>query len=77
MNLVQRRLTNAMRGLRQECEASGDALPDCEFVVRVTGGQVEIIAPSPPTPLPQGARGENAEEQTQPVVKSRSAKKRG
>lgn len=64
MNLVERRLTNAMRGLRQECEASGAALPDCEFVVRVAGGQVEI-EPSPPTPLPQG------EGSKEPAVKRR------
>lgn len=81
---VERRLTNAMRQLRQEFEASGDEMPDCEFVVRVRDGQVEIeeIHPTPQSP-PRIQGGEaNAvideqENSPAPAAKSRTAKKRG
>jgi hypothetical protein len=46
---VQKRLTNAMRQLRQEMEASGEKMPDCGFVVSVRDGKVEI-SENIPTP---------------------------
>jgi len=53
---VYRRLTNAMRQLRQEIAASGEKMQDCEFIVSVRDGKIEISdgKPSPLTPLPQG-----------------------
>ena len=46
IEIVYRRLANAMRQLKSEMAANGERLPDCEFVVKVTDGDVDIAEPS-------------------------------
>jgi hypothetical protein len=50
-----------MAALRREIETRGEVMPDCEFLVRVRDGAVDVVNPKlphPPAPSPNIGEGE-------------------